>query len=302
MTFNAVARRVLALYGEARYGEALGLVDAAFRDHPEEDGRLTFWKACLLGISGRPEEALQALREGMERRLWWAPEMLADTDLDSVRSLPGWEDLLRRCDEAAHEFVARHPRPDPQVRPARRAPATGTLVTLHGGGADPRAYAELWRDATPDAWTVVAPVGSVPFSESEWAWSRPDHSIGEVVDQLDALGVPPPVVVAGYSQGSGVAALLAWQGPVAAAGLIMVAPTSRLGRWDPRAHRRVPTYIVVGDEDLGMPAGLDHDGLLQEAGVPVHLDRRPGLGHRLPDDLDATIEAALGWLARYAPR
>ena len=56
MGFEAAAQRVFDLYGEGRYEEALKVVERARLDHPEEDGRLSFWEACLLGVSGAPDE------------------------------------------------------------------------------------------------------------------------------------------------------------------------------------------------------------------------------------------------------
>ena len=104
-----MANRVFDLYWEKRYGEALDFVEDARSDHPHQDGRLTFWQACLLGISGRSPEAIDVLEGGLERGLWWAPDLLTDSDLDSVRSLPGWEGMERRCSDADGAVHGRSP-------------------------------------------------------------------------------------------------------------------------------------------------------------------------------------------------
>lgn len=294
MEFRSVTRQVFDLYEKERFDEALEFVEAARSDHPEQDGRLTFWRACLLGVSGRPSEALKSLERGLERGRWWAPDMLADSDLDSVRSLPGWGDLLRRCEEANAEFMEQH-HPESQVRNARTMEAAGTLITLHGAGADPVDYADRWGNAVPDAWTVVTPVGTVPLSETQWAWPH-ENPTNAVTDQLDSLEFPRPVVLAGYSQGGGVAASLAWDGLLEVVGLILVAPSLSQERWDPQSHVRVPTYIVVGEHDRYLPRCLALQERMQEAEARVLVDQRPGLGHTEPEDLPKTVTTALDWI------
>ncbi len=289
-----MAQRVFDLYSEGRYEEALRVVEGARPDHPEEDGRLTFWEACLLGVSGAPDEALRVLEAGMERGLWWAPDMLADSDLDAVRELKGWDEVLHRCSELAAEFSATH-RPETQHHPASVDSPAGTVITLHGGGADPAAHADQWRGAVPDAWTVVAPVGTVPVSKGEWGWAH-DGSTDAVLEQIRDLELSPPVVLSGFSQGGGVAAALAWEGAVEASGLVLVCPSLGPLRWDPGSHRRVPTYIIAGDLDRYLPACLELKEGMERGGVPVRLDELPGVGHRVPDDFPRRMRAALEWV------
>ncbi len=296
MTFDRVGRRVIDLYTAGRYDDALAVVADGFAEHPAEERTLVFWKACLLGMAGRPGEALRALVEGMERGSWWAPDLLADSDLDSVRTLPGWDDLLRRCREEAERFAASH-RPEPQVRPAATERPAGCVVTLHGAGNRPDRFADRWRAATPEAWTVVAPAGSVPFTETERAWPADFSTAARAaLAQIQPLDIPEPMVLAGYSQGSAVAALLAWDAWVAAAGLVLIAPSVRRPTWDPGAHRGVPAYLVIGEHDWALPGILELTRALEDHQVPVHLDVRPGIGHQTPDDLDAIVATALDWI------
>ena len=296
MDFESVARQVFDLYGKQRYDEALEPVETARSDHPDQDGQITFWRACLLGVSERPTEALQTLQGGLERGLWWAPDMLADSDLDSIRNLEGWEEVVGRCQEATDQFIVQH-RSEPLVRPARTEKPAGTLITLHGAGADPLAHTERWFGAVPESWTVVAPVGTVPFSETQWAWPH-DNPTSVVIDQLDHLAFPHPVVLAGYSQGGRVAASLAWEGLLEVVGLILMAPSLQQRVWDPQSHRQVPTYVVVGELDRSLPECLELQRRLEEAGVPLLMDQRPDLGHQQPEDLGETITAALNWIAK----
>jgi predicted esterase len=297
MDFRDVTRRVFDLYDDGRYEDGLEVIEAARPEHREEDGRLTFWEACLLGMSGAPEQALATLQAGMDRGLWWAPGMLADSDLDSVRGLEGWEELLDRCSQLSAEYIAVH-RPECQVYPAVVASPAGTLITLHGAPADPIAHAEEWREAVPDTWTLVAPVGTVVVSPGQWAWAH-DASGDAVLEQLEDLELSPPVVLAGWSQGGWVAANIAWEGLLDVVGLVLVAPSIGEAVWDPDLHRGVPSYIVVGELDRYLPGCLALEMVLERAGVPVFLDQRAGMGHALPEDFSETTAAALDWVVSH---
>lgn len=285
-------RRVFDLYGEASYDTGLEVIAAARPEHPDQDGRLTFWQACLLGMSGRPQEALEVLEAGLERGLWWAPGVLADSDLDSVRTLPGWAEVVSRGEQAASEMLSL--RPDPQVRPATSASPEGTLVTLHGAGADPIAHAQRWGDATPESWTVITPTGNVPTAPGQWAWPY-DLSLGPLAEHLEGLQLEPPLVLAGWSQGGGMAASMAWMGDLEVNGLLLIGPGLR-DEWDPASHRHVPTYIFIGENDLNLAKCLELRDQMSELGLRVWLDEQPGLGHELPDDLREIVVAALEWL------
>jgi predicted esterase len=298
MDFRDVSRRVFDLYDDGRYEDGLEVIEAARPEHREEDGRLTFWEACLLGMSGAPEQALATLQAGMVRGLWWAPGMLADSDLDSVRGLEGWEELADRCSQSSADFSAAH-RLETLLRPASMENPVGTVITLHGAGVDPIAHADEWREAVPDAWNVVVPVGTVAFSEKQWAWAY-DGSADAVPEQLEALELTPPLVLAGWSQGAGVAAMLAWEGPLGSIGLVLMAPSFHQRTWDVPSYRPVPTYIVVGELDHPyLPGCLAIEERLREADVPVFLDQRAGMGHALPEDFSETLAAAFDWVVSH---
>lgn len=52
MGFGEVAAQVFSLYGREEYEQALGVVQGARHNYPEEDNDLSFWEACLLGCAG----------------------------------------------------------------------------------------------------------------------------------------------------------------------------------------------------------------------------------------------------------
>jgi predicted esterase len=295
MDLVAVSRQMFALYGEGKYEEGLALLAGYECRDLDEDTMVTFWRACLNGVSGQGLEAHEILQAGVQRGLWWAPEVLADSDLDSARSVPGWDQLLEHGKKAAEEFKATHP-PVARVLPGDSPRSAGNLIVLHGAGADPQEFAARFRPATPPTWTLVVPEGPIPFSRAQrsWHFGTPNE---DGLSQLDSVELGEPTFLSGFSQGCAQAAWWAWNGHVEADGVILFA-VSRLAEWEPTSHRPVPTYMVVGDRDFGLPTAQAHVDLLEAHDVPVHLDVRAGLGHKLPEDLPDTVATALDWLRR----
>lgn len=291
MEFPDVARKVFAAYDDASFGEALDVVREARPGFPERDSTLTFWEACLLSLTGRPERAIDALDAGLDRGLSWHPRMLTDPDLDAARELERWPALLNRSGDLAAATEAS--RPPPLVR--RATDATGTVIALHGAGHDPRDFHAEWVDLIPAAWTVVAPVGDVPMSDLAWAWPF-DLSLDSLLAALEPIELTEPVVLAGFSQGASMAAKAAWNNAISATGLILSAATLPTDLWETSQKRPVPLYAVVGTVDRAYHHCTEIAEQLERDGVAVHLDVREGMGHVAPPDLDQVIRNGLDWI------
>ncbi|HZD24403.1 MAG TPA: hypothetical protein VE569_13550 [Acidimicrobiia bacterium] len=290
MDFRELSRKVVDLYVEGSYEQALALVDEGRKKFPDEDSALTWFEACLLGVSGEPQRALEVLQAGLDRSLGWHPQMLTDPDLDSVRTLDGWESFETRSAARVEKWAAKRPPPFVRVIPN---PA-GTVVALHGAGSDPGDFFEAWDSATPEHWNLVIPVGEVPRSTDGWAWSYDlstdlAHEIGEVE-------LVEPIVLAGFSQGARLAAKSAWDGNVDATGLVLTAAVLTPKLWEESGQRQIPTYVLTGTEDGGYEGCVATTEMLRDHGVPVSLEVREGLGHEPVDDLDQVMTTALAWI------
>lgn len=290
MAFGEVASRVFDLYGRSEYARALATVRDARRDFPEEDHDLTFWEACLLARCGRAEEAVDVLAGGIERGRWWSTGKLADSDLDPVRSLPGWEDIAQRC--AALTEQARAHRPPPHARPAD-SPA-GTVVALQGAHADPE-FVARWEAVVPDRWALVVPTGSEPTPEGEWEWpySVQEAARSAAADLTD-LTLSTPLVLAGFSIGAAIVAGIVGSGRLDVAGMVAVAPSSPAGFAELRdvAECGSPMLVLCG----GLDRRADAYRLLQRQLAPhpaVGFHLIEGAGHEEPPDLARRVGAFL---------
>jgi tetratricopeptide (TPR) repeat protein len=66
---------------------------ARAREVAPRDGYTLFHSACILALIGDRNEALEALLEAQARGYFLQSELWSNTDLDSLRDLPGFRDL-----------------------------------------------------------------------------------------------------------------------------------------------------------------------------------------------------------------
>ncbi|RKY19133.1 MAG: hypothetical protein DRP63_01095 [Planctomycetota bacterium] len=94
--------RLAGLYHQARlYQKAENYYRLALKLNPDPDLRLNF--ACLLSVSGKPQEALAQLEKGVDAKRKrrslsndWKKWLLRDGELQSVRKLPGFKRVKRK--------------------------------------------------------------------------------------------------------------------------------------------------------------------------------------------------------------
>ena len=246
MDFAAVTDEVYRLYREGGYQDGAALVARARPLLPERDSRLTFWEACFRSMAGNPETAVEILRDGTDRGLWWPEGMLADRDLDAARILAGWSEVVAASE--AHEQARMAKRPSIRVRQGQG----GTVLALHGAHADPGEFADRWEADVPAEWAVVTPVGSLPLPEGGWSWSHDTSPrVDDVMQQLSGIEIVRPVVVAGFSAGATLGIELVAGGFVDADCLVLISP------YVPDSDDMValldsltrPVILVYGSED-----------------------------------------------------
>ena len=293
MDFSAVTDEVYRLYREGRYQDGADLVARARPHLPDRDSRLTFWEACFQSMAGNPETAVETLRAGTTRGLWWPEGMLADRDLDAARVLDDWTEVVAASE--AHEQARMDSRPLIRVRQGRG----GTVLALHGAHAAPVEFADRWEAGVPVEWGVVTPVGSLPIPEGGWSWSHDTSPrVDDVMQQLSGIDMVWPVIVAGFSAGATLGVELVAGGFVQADCLVLMSPYVP----DPDDMVAVlgslncPVVLVYGSEDRESGTYESLAGAVAEVVVV------PGIGHRLPDDLTGIFDVGWRFAAGQSPQ
>ena len=94
------AEPVFELYAQGDYAQALHLVDALALEFPDQAIHTSYWRMCLLGVSGQGEQALQVLEEAISHGLWWsAGRLREEPDLKNLQGNPVFENLVTICSE-----------------------------------------------------------------------------------------------------------------------------------------------------------------------------------------------------------
>ncbi|NEA64597.1 phospholipase [Streptomyces sp. SID12488] len=301
--YRALDETVSRLYAEGRLADALKAVEDAAPRIPSRRADTAHLAACLLTLTGRPEDALAELRTALaDGGAWWSPTILVDDDdLAAVRDLEGFTALLRES-TARHATATGVPLP-PVVRRPQGAAPRGVLVVLHGADQDAALAAEQWAAAV-DAGLVLVAVDSSQRSTPLYR-SWPDIGVGirditAALAELDEADASLPLLAAGFSAGARVAVLWALSdAAVRPSGFLAVGPALTPAHLDEEQRARaaqgaVRGRILVGDQDDDVtPEVYDAHAVLAEAGADVTLETIPGLGHDFPSGFGRSLPGLL---------
>jgi predicted esterase len=317
VTFRAQREQVFALFTQGRYESALAEAGTLRRRFPSR-GEIPFWMACALCRLGRADEALAVLREGNDGGLWWPAEwLLDDEDLAPLRAGDGLREVVAASqrlrtahltDDHARDPIVLLPAPTPGTVTPPTGSSPGLLVALHGWGEQMTDFVEPWRAAARAGLVVAVPESSQELTPAFFVWDDRERARDDVARALSPLRRRWRVderrsLYAGFSQGGGLAVLWALAGGplrtgaflAIGTGLSDVAPDA-LCTHDQAAAREAHGRLIVGDADEAFDDARALHDALRDAGVASDLQVVPGLGHDLPDDLDARLKEALGLL------
>lgn len=257
-------------------------------------------QACLLGRQRRAEEALAALRAGLDEGSWYNPEALVTE--------PGLVDVRPLLDPIVQECKDRRSRRRAETRPLCLvlSPSTTlwdqqTVLLLHGRADSARHFAEPWRALVDEGWTLVVPQSSQPWDSESWCWDDEDRARREILTHLDECRMkrgldPARMVAAGASDGARRAVEI---GHEAGIPWLCVIPTFPAG-YDAAPLASVPRHtrgvFLIGENDPENVWSRPVLSALQGAGASVEVRTMPGVGHELPPDFAVRASEALGLL------
>jgi hypothetical protein len=158
-TFESLRERILDLYGNKRYEEALSLVQANFASFPDHRATVNYWIACFLALVGKRDEAIASLESGLTEGSWWAePVLRGDRDLVDpvVATLPEVDRRVREPMEGVRGrgwAARRHPcRPRGESKVGRIAGRRGSGE--RGRGSVASGVHPGLHDRRAGAWSV----------------------------------------------------------------------------------------------------------------------------------------------------
>lgn len=305
MTFRELTDKMVFLYTERNYVDALLLLEQNADRFPEQSARTTFWKMCLLSLSGRSEDVISVFQKGLDAGLWWAGGQFVDSDLDAVRDLPEFKRLVTVSQEKYEEARTHIKRDQAVLLP--EAPASGIsplLIALHGRNGNKDSHLESWEAARQRGWLVVSPQSTQPLFDGAYCWDDPALGLADVLFSYEHISQkyqidPRRILIAGFSQGSGMAMYTALSGKIDARGFIGVAsfwdkPDSLVPQTD--HAKSVRGYFVIGEQDHTLENAKEVKNVLKESGIQFDEEFHPDLGHEFPADFGSSFDKAIDFI------
>jgi dienelactone hydrolase len=305
LSIRELTNEMLNFYTEGKYADALELVDQNANNFPEEATRIAFWKMCLLSLCGRTEAALSVLRQGLDSGLWWSEVQFQDTDLAAVRDLSEFKRLVA-ISQKKYEEVRRHIEPEYDVL-LPDEPTSGKyplLVAVHGRNGNKNSHTEYWDIARQKGWLVLLAQSTQPLSSSSYCWDDPSQGLEDLLLYYKQVSKkypidPQRVMIAGFSQGGGMAIYAALSGEINASRFIAVAsfhndPAS-LKRFAKHAQH-VRGYFLTGEKDRSLDNVREVQKVLKEDHIQFSEEVHPELGHDFPQDFEKSFDKAIDFV------
>ena len=289
------------------YAEALELVTREAHLFPDYAQKVVYsWRMTMACRLKDRALALQLLKEAVEAGHWYSG-LRDNPDFHLLHGEPEFEKLVEICAERrAHEMASAIPTLK-VLQPDRQFAPYPLLLALHGATSNVESFAGHWSAAVSDGWLVGLPQSSQAFGPGTFSWNDWEWAMQEVQKHYAALCQEHPidpqrVVVAGFSQGGGLAAWLALSGAIKMRGLILVGPflvevQELVPLMEAHPPQGLRAYLVAGHRDqycLGVAQRLAT--LLPQHGITCELDVYPDVEHSFPMEFESRLAHALEYV------
>ena len=153
-------------------------------------------------------------------------------------------------------------------------------------------------------WVLAMPQSSQLGSPNTFIWDDAARAQEEIAAHYENLRErypmdPQRVILAGFSQGAGLAIRICLRGLIPARGFLAVVP-GRIATEDLdeaiRSARGKRGYLVVGDRDPRYETSAQIHALLNRNGIPCEMEDHPEMGHEFPRNFDQSILSAMRFL------
>lgn len=305
ITFQQLTDELMRLYSQGKYAEALKTVEQNANRFPEHMARTTYWRMCLLSMSGRPKDMLSVFRHGLDSGLWWAERQFAvETDFDHMRELPEFKQLVAESNRKCIEMQAQVKPDRTLLLPDNSSGEMSFLLALHGRNGNKDSSLEFWDVARRRGWLVLSPQSRQALFEGSYCWDDAEQGLQDILYHVEEVTQthridPKRVVIAGFSQGSGMGIYTALSGRIQARGFIglgtfIAEPDSLLPFVGQQPDVR--GYFVSGEKDHTLEKSRAIQTILKQNNIPFKEEVHPDLAHAFPPDFESSFDRAIDFI------
>jgi len=305
LSIRELTNEMLSFYTEGKYSYALELVEQNADKFPEEATRIAFWKMCLLSLCGRTQAVISVFQQGLDSGFWWSEVQFQDTDLDAVRDLPEFKRLVA-VSQKRYQEVRKHIEPDydvllPDAQTSGKYPL---LLAVHGRNGNKNSHTECWDTARQKGWLVLLAQSTQPLTSSSYCWDDPTQGLEDLLSYYEQVSRRysidlQRIILAGFSQGGGMAVYAALSGKTDASGFIAIAsfynePASLQRLVNDTQHVR--GYFITGEKDRSLDNVREVQKVLKETDTQFGEEVHPELGHEFPSDFEKSLDKAIDFI------
>jgi predicted esterase len=183
-------------------------------------------------------------------------------------------------------------------------PSSGSyplLITLHGRNGNKESDLTQWELARQRGWLVLATQSTQPVFQGAYHWDDPSRALEDLqfyykqVSQKYTID-PQRTIIAGFSQGSGMAIYTAVKGALPVRGFIGI------GTWWADAGELAPEkkdirgYFITGEKDHTLERAREIQDVLRKNNIPFGEEVYADLGHEFPTDFGSSFDRAVKFI------
>jgi predicted esterase len=289
------------------YAEALDLITREASAFSEPAQKVVYyWRMAMACRLNEKDLALRLLEEAVQAGYWYAG-LETDPDFQLLSGEAEFEHLAELGMEHRAQAMA-HATPIIKIlQPNPKSSPPPLLLALHGSNANVEMQVKHWELAVQCGWLVAMPQSSQIYAPGTYTWNDWEWAQQEVCERYKMLSKEYPIdreqiVLAGFSQGGGLALWLVLSGAVKAQGLILVGPflddlAQIIPLLEKHAQSGLRVYLVAGQRDRycrGIAQQLA--ALLPRYGIACKLDDYPDLENNFPIDFEKNLPEALNFV------
>ncbi len=305
LTYNKLINSGLQLYRHGRFEESYDLLTKNMDRVNGNKAQILNFRYCSACRMGRPDLALDLLRESIvDRGYWYSYDyLLSDDDLKPLRNNSEFQALASLCKEREEQAKAASKTELKTVRQPS-SDGQGLLIALHGNGENVEIAEGCWSSALRCGYDVALVQSSQITFTAGYEWSDLDRGIKDLRQQIRLLkrtyAIDDWSVLGGFSAGARIALASVLRKEIRPRRLILVGPwLPDLDLWTDDVIRLgelegFTCNVVCGTEDTDCFAHAKRvSELLDEGGVKHTLRIVDGMAHDFPDDFDSYLAELL---------